>query len=292
VKGTVVSASAPISRFEVIPAGVTVGTDAPLVCVVAPLNFPDLTEEIRELVVRYTSTALTTLAEFGARIVLVDPTDDEVVETQEDIDGLLLLGGGDADPALYGHVDDVPNLYGVDRRCDERTLDWIRHAWSRSVPMLGICRGAQMINLAYGGNLIPDLGPDTRHRGDGDGPVCVEDEIDIEPGTRLAEIIGRSTATVRSGHHQAVGDVAPQFRVAARGLDGVIEAIEHRNPDTWVFGVQWHPEDSDSSDVDRRALFSSFVTQVRGRAITRGARPGDGVNTREVTVRARWRGGC
>lgn len=257
------SALAPIAGAEVIPTLTVVAADMPSVVVIAPLNFPDLTDEIRTLVVRYTKTALTTLVDLGARFLLVDPTDDEPVPLGEDVDGLLLLGGGDVDPTLYGHFGEVPNLYGVDRRCDERSFDWIRHASSRNLPTLGICRGAQLINIAFGGDLIPDLGPNTRHHGHGNGPLCLEDEIDIEPGTRLAEIMGRTNATVRSGHHQAVGEIAPHLRVGARGVDGIIEAIEHTDPNRWVFGVQWHPEDSDAPQADRQALFSAFVARAR-----------------------------
>ncbi len=76
------------------------------------------------------------------------------------------------------------------------------------------------------------------------------------------DILGRTTVTVRNGHHQAVGDVAPQLRVAAHGVDGVIEAIEHRDPDTWVLGVQWHPEDTDGPAADREALFRAFLVSV------------------------------
>lgn len=256
------SVLAPITVAEVVPAQPITAPDAPLIGVVVPLNFPDLTDESRELVVRFTRTALATLTELGARLLVIDPTAEKPAPRDTAVDGLLLLGGGDVDPSLYGHHGDVPNLYGVDRRCDERTLAAIRSALADQLPIFGICRGAQMLNLAHGGTLIPDLGPDTPHHGHGEDPLFLDDSVDVEPGTRLADIIGRPTATVRNGHHQAVGDVAPQLRVSARGVDGIVEAIEHRDPDTWVLGVQWHPEDSDGPAGDRHALFSAFLARV------------------------------
>jgi putative glutamine amidotransferase len=265
----------PITLVEVMPAKPVSTLDAPLVGVVVPLNYPGLTDETRELVVRFTRTALSTLTDLGARLQIIDPTADTPSSIAAELDGLLLLGGGDVDPSLYGHVGDVPNLYGVDRRCDLRTLASIEHALAKQLPVFGICRGAQMINLAYGGTLIPDLGPDTPHHGHGDDPLFLDDTVLIEPDTRLADVLDRTTVTVRNGHHQAVGEVAPQLRVAARGVDGVIEAIEARDPDTWVLGVQWHPEDTDGPSSDRRDLFGAFLSHIdanRTAATGRGRR--------------------
>jgi putative glutamine amidotransferase len=256
------TAAQPITLAEVLPAQPVAAPDAPLVGVVVPLNYPGLTDETRELVVRFTSTALSTLTDLGARLLIIDPSSDAQASVDDEVDGLVLLGGGDVDPSLYGYVGEVPNLYGVDRRCDVRTLASISRAVDRQIPVLGICRGAQMINLAYGGTLIPDLGPDTPHHGHGDDPLFLDDTVFVEPQTRLFDILGRTTVTVRNGHHQAVGDVAPPLRVAARGVDGVIEAIEHGDPHAWVLGVQWHPEDTDGSAADREALFRAFLVGV------------------------------
>jgi putative glutamine amidotransferase len=252
----------PITESEVLPAHRVTEPGAPLIGVVVPLNYPDLTEETRELVVRFTASALCTLTDMGARLRVIDPTAATAEAFDTSLDGLVLLGGGDVDPLLYGHEDSVPNLYGVDRRCDERTLDTIRQALAARLPIFGICRGAQMLNLAQGGTLIPDLGPDTPHHGHGDAPLFLDDTVLIEPDTRLAGILGAASVTVRNGHHQAVGEVAPTLRVAARGIDGVIEAIEHRDPEVWLLGVQWHPEDTDGSDADRLALFGAFLSGV------------------------------
>ena len=102
------------------------------------------------------------------------------------------------------------------------------------------------------------------------GLLFLDDTVLVEPGTRLADVLGPTTVTVRNGPHQAVGDVATELRVTARGVDGVVEAVEHRDPDTWVLGVQWHPEDTDGPADDRAALFGAFLAAV---ADNRGAYP-------------------
>lgn len=248
----------PVTIDDVLPEHVD--ASGPRIAVVVPLNFPDFTEETRELVIRFTRTALSALAESGAALEVIDVSAADAPGLADDVAGVLLLGGGDVDPHLYGHRDPVPNLYGVDRGCDERSLALIKQAVDNRLPILGICRGSQLLNVAYGGSLIPDLGPDNPHRGHGDDPMFLDDTVLIEPHTRLANIVGEQHLTVRNGHHQAVGEVAPDLTVAARGLDGVVEAVEHRDPHCWVLGVQWHPEDSDGSDFSRRALFGALLS--------------------------------
>lgn len=251
----------PVTIADVMP-GSAGGQTLPRIAVVVPLNFPDFTDETRELVIRFTSTALSALADFGAALQVIDVSDPDCPGLDGDVAGVLLLGGGDVDPTLYGHRDPVPNLYGVDRGCDERTLGLIKSAVDAGMPILGICRGSQMINVAYGGTLIPDLGPDNPHRGHGEDPMFLDDTVLIEPHTRLSNILGEQSLTVRNGHHQAVGEVAPDLTVAARGIDGVVEAVEHRDPHCWVLGVQWHPEDSDGPAYARQVLFNALLQQA------------------------------
>jgi putative glutamine amidotransferase len=252
---------APIALDEVLPTRSWTGT-GPRIAVLVPLNFPDQTAETRDLVVRFTRTALDCLAGLGAQLQVIDISRDDAPGLGPDVTGVLLLGGGDVDPALYGHHGDVPNLYGVDRGCDDRTLDAIGAALVNRIPVLGVCRGAQLLNVYFGGTLLPDLGPDSPHHGHGDDPLFLDDTVLIEPGTRLRAVVGRSELTVRNGHHQAVGEVAPQLRVAACGLDGVIEGVEHRDAATWMVGVQWHPEDSDGPADTRLALFRALITEA------------------------------
>jgi putative glutamine amidotransferase len=245
-----------VTLGDVVPDGAGCGS-GPLIAVVVPLNFPGMTLETRELVVRFTRSALTTLVELGAQVDVIDISLDLPFSIDEETDGVMFLGGGDVDPSLYGHTEIVDNLYGVDRGTDERTLSAINLGIKLGAPILGICRGSQMINLACGGTLIPDLGEGNPHRG-GDGePMFLDDTVVVAEDSRLAQILSRSQVIVRNGHHQAVGEVGDGLRVTARGVDGVVEAVEHESK--WIVGVQWHPEDTDGSAADRNALFSAFV---------------------------------
>jgi putative glutamine amidotransferase len=124
-------------------------------------------------------------------------------------------------------------------------------------PIFGICRGSQLLNVARGGTIIGDIVDYTLHHGAPGEPEFVDEPIDVVAGTRLAAILGARRVTGRSGHHQAVDRVGDGLVVAARALDGIVEAVE--DPQRWYLGVQWHPEDDDGPDADRAALFAAFV---------------------------------
>jgi putative glutamine amidotransferase len=128
----------------------------------------------------------------------------------------------------------------------------------RDQPLLAICRGSQLLNVACGGTLIPDLDPWHLHRGGPGQPMFLDEPIRLLSGSKVAAIMGCESITVRSGHHQAVGTVGPELTATAVAEDGVVEGTEHPGK-TWVVGVQWHPEDSDGNEVDRTALFAEFV---------------------------------
>ena len=252
--------------LRVLPAGVVpagferLPGNAPRIAVVVSLTFPGMTEQTQALMERFTRTALEALLAAGARAELVDSAAADLVPEAElaGYDGVLFLGGGDVDGALYGHHGDVPNSYGVDRRADEYCLELIRGVLDRDQPLLAICRGSQLLNVACGGTLVPDLDPWHLHRGGPGRPIFLDEEVALVPGSRIAAILGRDRATVRSGHHQAVGTVAPALAVAAVADDGVVEGTEHRDR-SWVVGVQWHPEDSDGSAADRSLIFGAFT---------------------------------
>ncbi|MHA7179367.1 gamma-glutamyl-gamma-aminobutyrate hydrolase family protein [Arthrobacter sp. MDB2-24] len=254
-----------LSQDDVIPSGTQeLPEDAPRVAVVVSLNFPGLTSQTLELMRRFTRTALQTLVDVGARPVLVDSSAPELPDPSVTgtADGVLVLGGGDIDSSLYGVEGPVPNEYGVDPRADVYTMQLIDQTLSRDAPMLAICRGSQLLNLTCGGTIIPDLDPWHLHRGGPGQPVFLDEDVTITPGSKLAGIFGSEQITVRSGHHQAVGKIAPSLTPSAVANDGIIEATEHQQA-TWVVGVQWHPEDDDGSAEDRRNLFTAFVEQVR-----------------------------
>lgn len=240
------------------------------ITVVAQLNLPGQTEETYGLLRRFTRVTLEELRDAGARSTLVDVTAEEEpdYEAVRRAHGIIVLGGGDVDPELYGHPGPIPNEFGRDPRSDERQLRMIREAIADDAALLAVCRGSQLLNVACGGTLIPDLQPGTLHHGTGGAPMFLDEEVELAPDTRLRRAYDRDRLTVRSGHHQAVDRLGEGLRVAARALDGVVEATE-RTDNTWIVGVQWHPEDSDGAGDDRLLLFNSFLDQARARAHSR-----------------------
>lgn len=180
----------------------------------------------------------------------------------DDDHGLLLIGGLDVNPALYGEAQesetDTP-----DPELDAAEMSAIDEALRRDLPILAICRGMQLLNVHHGGTLTQHLDPPERHRKrDGDRSLPVH-PVAIAPGTVLAEIAGTDTWHVNSRHHQAVNTVGTNLRISARHPgDSVIEAIE-RTDRSFVLGVQWHPEDQICRDSSQLELFNRF-----GRAMT------------------------
>ena len=172
--------------------------------------------------------------------------------------GLVILGGADVDPALYGEIPH-PATYGVDTDADHYEIAAARAAFESGTPLIGICRGMQIINVACGGTLVQDLGTETPHHGPPDA-IMVTQRVRIAPDSRLHGILGRDEVGVRTGNHQAVRDVADGFRVVARADDGVIEAIEHTT--AWAVGVQWHPEDPLADARDLAAIATALVEQA------------------------------
>lgn len=236
---------------------------SPLIAVVASPTIDNASPEVNAIVARFVDTALEALADAGARVVLLDPNLAEQPDPAlaDAADGVLFLGGGDVDPALYGHTEPVPNEYGVSRRADDYSIGIIESTIARDAPLLCICRGSQLLNVALGGDLVPDITDYRLHRGGRGEPMFLDETITLEPGSRIHAIHGRERLTVRSGHHQAVGRVAPALRVIARADDGVVEGTEHTSA-SWVVGVQWHPDDSDGNVDDRREFFEGFVDVV------------------------------
>lgn len=235
----------------------------PQIAVVVPLTVLGASPQVQAIVDRFTTSALHLLSESGARPWVVDtssrtrPAAGEVSAA----DGVLLLGGGDMDPALYGLDEHVPDLYGVDREGDLHALEVVRASHRSATPLLGICRGSQVLNVALGGTLTPHLEDTGTHRRVEDGGFT-DEKIDLEPGSWAREVLGASTATVRSGHHQAIDRVGQHLRPIARALDGTVEGVEHTG--WWANGVQWHPEDPDGDPSAGSRLFTSFVDAVSG----------------------------
>lgn len=171
--------------------------------------------------------------------------------------GLLFSGGGDPEPRLYGE-EDHPRLGSVDRDRDYWEIYLIRRAVRQKIPVFGICRGLQIINVALGGSLYQDLpGQAGIYGHNQDKPAeKVSHRVWVEEGTLLYKIIKRKRIWTNSLHHQAVKVVAPGLLVSARTEDGVVEALESPGG-SFLLAVQWHPERLASPGA--RKLFTAFV---------------------------------
>lgn len=254
-----------ITPADVMPeSNDSMPVDSPTVAVVVSLNIPEMTDEVAGLVARFTKVALTELNDVGARVVLLDSSREDLSDAARanDCDGVLFLGGGDVDATLYGHTEPVNHEYGVSREADDYSIDIITATVERDAPLLCICRGSQLLNVALGGDLIPDIEEYDLHRGGSGDPMFKDESVTLVEGSRIRSILGRDRVTVRSGHHQAVRRVADQLVVTARADDGIVEGTELPTA-RWVVGVQWHPEDDDGSASDRRKLFGAFVEELR-----------------------------
>ncbi len=156
--------------------------------------------------------------------------------------GIIISGGPDIDPALYGKAPEVDRCGPIDYRRDTLELSMIRYAMENDIPLLCICRGHQILNVANRGSLIIDIPSDydttILHRTEGKHMVRVVE------GTLLSGIVSSDSGLVNSHHHQAVERIAPGFRAAAFAPDGIIEAIEPLNHTghPFILGLQWHPE--------------------------------------------------
>ena len=176
----------------------------------------------------------------GGRAVLIPPSDDGVDETLDAVDGLVFSGGADLDPTLYGQ-EPHPQTFGIHEERDRSELALLEGALSRDMPVLAICRGSQVLNVARGGDLVqhlPDVVGDEKHK---HTPGTFADhDVGLEPGTKLAGVLG-DRAPVKSHHHQGFGKVGEGLRVAAHADDGTIEAVEDPSQ-RFALGVLWHPE--------------------------------------------------
>jgi len=179
------------------------------------------------------------------------------------LDGLLLSGGGDISPARYGE-EPVPEVYGVDERRDAFELALVEAALERNLPVLGVCRGHQVLNVALGGRLIQHVGllsPVNHQERERYGEII--HAVVLEPDSLVASVLEATEVGVNTLHHQAVAEPGRGLRVVARSAeDGLIEAVEHE--DHRMIGVQWHPELL-RPRADQRRLFAWLVDQAEQR---------------------------
>ncbi len=218
-----------------------------------------------QLPMDYVRCAYSAACEKSGLLPLLLPVtgDDAVRAAQLDLlDGLLLSGGLDIHPSLYGEGEVHPSTETEVGGRDAHEIALVQAAVARDLPILAICRGLQVLNVALGGTLYQDLptevGTEWAHR---QGPHSSEKthRTQIAPGSRLAEIMDDAdTLPINSHHHQAAKEVAPSLVVTARADDGVVEALE--KPDArFLLAVQWHPENLYETDAPSRALFAAFA---------------------------------
>jgi putative glutamine amidotransferase len=189
------------------------------------------------------------------------------------VSGLVLTGGEDLDPAHYGAIRHAKTTDAHAAR-DAYELALARAARDRRIPTLAICRGAQVVNVAFGGDLVQDIGSEAPHAAEHD----LSDErqtrvhgVTVEEGSVLGHALGAARIEINSSHHQSVGHAGKGLRVTARADDGIVEGLESADPAWWMLAVQWHPEELTATpeDWDRR-LFAAFADAAR-RATSAGA---------------------
>lgn len=178
--------------------------------------------------------------------------------------GVMLTGGADCDPAVYGESAH-PRTYGIDADRDRAELLLTHWAVADDRPLFGICRGVQMMNVATGGSLIQDIPSEWRtslvHSASGERNAQAH-LVRAEPGSRVAAVLGVGEVGVNSFHHQSVRRLGDGFVASALAGDGVIEAIE-MPARRFAVGVQWHPEDLSAERPEMQALFDAFVQTCR-----------------------------
>ena len=191
----------------------------------------------------------------GGRALLVPPSEDAIEETLDALDGLVFSGGSDLDPELYGQEPHA-ETNGIVPERDRAELALLTAALERDLPVLAICRGSQVLNVALGGDLIQHLPDVVGHEKHKESPgEFAEHEVEIEPGSR-ARRRARRAGRVKSHHHQGLGRLGAGLRVSARDAEGQIEALEDPSR-RFTVGVLWHPE----AGEDLR-LFEALVEEA------------------------------
>jgi putative glutamine amidotransferase len=202
----------------------------------------------------------------GGRPLLVPPSEEGIEETLDSLDGVIFSGGGDLDPEIYG-AEAHPKTQEVSPERDSAELALLEAALARDMPVLAVCRGSQVLNVARGGDLIqhlPEVVGHERHRHE--HASMADHDVTVKADTQLGAILGER-APVKSSHHQGFGRLGEGLRESAWAEDGTIEAVEdpsHR----FALGVLWHPEEGEDY-----ALFAALVKEA---AVYRATRESEG----------------
>ena len=201
----------------------------------------------------------------GAHAALLLPGDERSTELLDRYDGLMLVGGGDVVPERYGQ-EPVEEVYGLEPDRDEFEIALLHRALERDVPTLCICRGMQVMNVAFGGDLIQHLPADGRFMAHG-VPSEAESllhDVKLLAGSRIAEAAGAEVVSSSSHHHQGIERLGNGLVATGWTEDGLVEAIEAETG--WMIGAQWHPEDTADSDPAQQALLDTLVRRARSAA--------------------------
>ncbi|MFI5800305.1 gamma-glutamyl-gamma-aminobutyrate hydrolase family protein [Streptomyces sp. NPDC051677] len=212
-----------------------------------------------------TASALRYAAEVNARALLeavwraggepvgIHPVDTDVARRLTRFDGVVLPGGGDLAPHRYGAAGAHRSVYDVDDLQDAFDLEVARRALESGLPLLAVCRGLQVVNVALGGTLEQDMGgPELEHR-------HVVHPVEIRRGTLLEQTMGVAKAEASCYHHQRVDLPGRGLDIAARAADGTVEALELPGARGWFTAVQWHPEDTAHEDPAQQRLFDTLI---------------------------------
>ena len=201
------------------------------------------------------------VARAGGVVLTIPPFAESLQNVAELVaaaDGVLIQGGGDVDPQRYGESQRSDTVYGIVSMHDDLEIAMVLEAVRQDKPLLAICRGIQILNVALGGTLHQDLGdvlPDRESHWDTYHPIS------LVPNSRTAVAMGTtSPQRSHSYHHQALKTVAPDLQIVGQAPDGVIEAVEHRSS-RWIVGVQWHPEDDAAETHQQQSLFNQLIRQ-------------------------------
>ena len=213
---------------------------------------------------------VTRLRAAGARTAIVPPGEQgEPEELLEPFDGLVLVGGGDVDPSRYGGGAEGP-LYGVEPDRDATEIDLLLAADRLRMPVLAICRGMQVLNVAFGGTLhghLPSIEGMLPHGVPTEGTESMHD-VRVAPDSQLMATTRAEVLRCSSHHHQGVDRIGEQLAATGWSEDGLVEAIEVIPTDEddrtrWIVGIQWHPEDTAEHDPAQQALFEAVVNIAR-----------------------------
>ncbi|MFG2026691.1 gamma-glutamyl-gamma-aminobutyrate hydrolase family protein [Streptomyces sp. NPDC048825] len=227
----------------------------PLIAI--PARFAATTSALRHAAEVNARALIESVWRAGGEPVSLHPADTDVEARLARFDGVLLPGGGDLAPHRYGATDTHDSVYDVDDLQDTFDLQVALRALESGLPLLAVCRGMQVVNVALGGTLEQDMGgPQREHR-------HLVHPVAIRRGTLLEQATGAEKAEASCYHHQRVDRLGEGLEVTARAADGTPEGLELAGARGWFTAVQWHPEDTAHEDAAQHDLFAALVRAAR-----------------------------